>query len=264
MTSLPLFLLGLALLLYAAVDFGATTLAAISGPKASGVVARGVFNLLKRLARVLPRAPLSRGAGPLVLLAAAITWILGFSFGWAFLYHGAGGALALTSGPDAPRFWDVWAHVGHMLSTLGGANTKPSSTFWSVLDVLVAINGMGLLTLTMTFLYSITQTVNGGRALARRIHLDAESLDPRTMEADIAQLVSQIHFAPFALYFSHPDPASRFPNAVELLVRRAEAVGGDAPERLAFLLRGMPGLNPASAEEMAANIGAWRERFSLT
>ncbi|KAA9008283.1 hypothetical protein [Histidinibacterium aquaticum] len=263
MQSLPLVAAGLALLVLTSVDFALTTLGATARPRLSGAAARTTFALLDLGSRVLPRGPLARLAGPAVMLSVAGAWIAGFIFGWALLYAGLGRTVTVE-GNATPGFWDIWAHVGHLLSTLGGATTQPNGTLWNAMDVLIGVNGMAALTLTMSFLLSTTQAVNASRALARRVLLDGRPEDPLGYEAEIAQIVSQIQAAPFALYYSHPDPATRFPAALEQLAVAAEARDAATARRMAGLVAGLPGL-PTDAEtgDFSGCVRRWHGRYTL-
>lgn len=82
--------------------------------------------------------------------------------------------------------------------------------------MLVGVNGMIVLTLSVSFVLNTTQTVAAGRAfLAHAAAVEALDGEPNGDLKPLADLVSQLNSVPHALYYSAPDPALRLPQGLE-------------------------------------------------
>lgn len=257
--------IGCLLLAVIAVDFAWTIVGAVAKPFLSNWLARGTFATLHAVARVTRLVLLTRVSGIVVMSAVAAFWIGGFWLAWTLIYFGAEASIKLTSETaQFPTGWDYAAHTGHLLSTLGGATTQPADTMWNLIGALVGVNGMLAFTLAVSFLLSTTQTVSGARAFARRVALEDDQLDPSDFEAQLAELASAMGSAPFALYYSHPDPDSRFPNAVLRLLDQADRM--QKLSRMRRLLADLPmaavSADASDAEYLEA-MRDWADRLSF-
>lgn len=156
------------------------------------------------------------------------------------------------------------AYVGQSLATLGGGRTQPGTTAWELVTVLVGVNGMIVLTLSVSFVLNTTQTVASGRAFLAHIAA-VQALGGRPGEdlKPVADLVSQLNSVPHALYYSAPDPCLRLPQGLERFAGWWAEHRGDLTG-LRVILRGLPNLEVpenASDEEFLAALSSWSENF---
>lgn len=262
MSSTLSLILGLALLVLTAADFVLTTIGAVAQPVISHRFARLVFRGLRGLYHALPRGTPRRlvaaQCGVLVMTSIGIFWVALFSLSWSLVYLAGGPSIRLDQGAAAPGFWDVWAHVGHLLSTLGGAVTRPVGTGWNVVGVLVGITGMVVLTLSVSFVSATTQTVVDARALARLTALDLE-----VTPAQIARLIQRLKASPFAPYYCEPRSELDVPAFLCVL---AEAEGADGA-RMRRLTEDLPGFDApdrsAGAEAYLEALSRWCSGYML-
>ncbi|MFO6465631.1 hypothetical protein ACK8OR_14650 [Jannaschia sp. KMU-145] len=266
MLGILAFVAGTLLLLGLLCDFLLTTIGAIARPILSGLVARRVFGGLRALHGALApgRAAdmVQAVAGTAVMAGVGLFWIVGFSAAWTLIYLSGGPAVTVEdASPDAAAgLVDIWAHVGHLLSTLGGATTAPTDTVWNAVGVLVGITGMVVLTLAVSFILATTQTVVRGRAMTRLVRLD-QDVEP----AALSDLVEALRASPFAAFYSHPEEVLGVPAALHRLAERGMA-GGDGP-LIRAMLSDLPEFEApsTSAPDTAflSSLSEWCARFMM-
>jgi hypothetical protein len=197
-------LIGLVLTAYVNVDFLFTTI----GAAHRRFVTMRIADLVYALFRRLPEGGFRHLAvGPVVLSAVALWWVAGIGLGWGLIFAGFEQAVALSDSDRPAGFWAALSHSGHLLSTLGSGITEATGVPFALLGVACAVNGMVVLTLSVSFVLGTTQTVTQGRGLLllRRVISPGDSDWRGTMLPALATLVSQLNTAPLALYYSHPD-----------------------------------------------------------
>ncbi|TFL19001.1 hypothetical protein [Jannaschia formosa] len=267
MLSLVSLVLGLAMLAILFVDFLLTTIGAVTRPVLAGRlaarIAAGMRWLYRRAEGTRMGGTIQAVAGTVVMTGVGTFWVVGFSFGWTLVYLSGSPSIRLQGPPEgqAPVFWDHWSHVGHLLSTLGGATTAPASTMWSATGVVVGIMGMVVLTLSVSFLLSTTQTVVKGRSMARLVRLGVE-VEP----ADVSDLIESLRSSPFAAYFSHGHDIVGMPDMLYEMARRRLAEGEGATLRA--MLSDLPGFDAPHEEApdavFLAALSDWCGGFMLT
>lgn len=261
------FLIGLAILVTVTLDFIFTTI----GAQERTILSFRVTRLFFRMVRRFTASPDLRWphwvSGPLIMSALAMFWILGVSLAWTMVFHAWPDSIEAGPGRPPPEWWDTFAHIGHLLSTLGAGTTEAGDTIWYVISVFVAVNGMVILTLAVSFTLSTTQTVSRGRAFAALSEL-MDPADPGhfvTLAPWLAELCSSLKSAPFALFYSSHDPRLRLPGA---LVRVAEnAAKGPRFEDFARIFRMLPAFNPepgVGREAFLQEMRRWADDFSLS
>jgi hypothetical protein len=223
---------------------------------------RAVFGLLRLLSRLGARAFLSELAGVVVMVAVAGAWILGYWIAWTLIYAGAAGAVEVTRLGREPEGVDLVAHVGHLLSTLGGATTEPSDGRWDAVGALVGLNGMLALTLSMSFLLGVRGTVQQGRAFA--VMVATGEAKPGMLDPDVASLVAGLHAAPFALWFGHRRATRRLTRGLLDYARQAEREGGVRWARAKALLSDLPHLNVRAEDpDFLERLEGWALRHEV-
>lgn len=242
-------------------DFLATTIGATSFSPVSKLVARGAFVILRRV----PESHLKhRMAGVAVMTAIAIWWIIGHAAGWTLVFVGIGDAVITSETKLPASVTGIASHVGHLLSTVGGGVTQPSTAWWSLLGVLVGVNGMVVLTLSVSFVLSTTQTVARGRALLMKLDivtLSDHGSDRRVL-FELADLVAMLNAAPFALYYSAPEPDRRLPSG---LTKLTSTWPPDRRQNLHKVLSELPWLALGNKEaDLSDELKSWAKRFSAS
>jgi hypothetical protein len=228
------------LVAYAFTDFIFTTIGTNVFFFVSHRLARGIFALHRMLPDWRPKYHL---VGPVCMSAVALWWIGALAVGWTLIFHAFEPGVLLED-PERPAgVAGVLSHAGHMLSTVGGGITKAASIPTALLGVLAAVTGMIVLTLSVSFILSTTQTVLAGRSVLMLTHAippEDESF-PGTILPEVASLVANINSAPFALFYSHPEPDMRLPGGLSQLYRQASGetrrAMGRILERIALIER---------------------------
>jgi len=113
--------------------------------------------------------------GPAVLVASVVTWTLSLWLGWVLLFSAAETAL-LDSHTDAPaRLADRIYFIGYALSTMGNGDYTPSGDLWEVLTAIATLSGIFVMTLVVTYLMSVLQSVTTKRSFANQVLAVARS-----------------------------------------------------------------------------------------
>ncbi|MFW8594665.1 hypothetical protein [Cribrihabitans neustonicus] len=255
-------LAGLAVLLFAAADFLLTTTGITDRKLPSRWVAAVVW---KGLARILPSAGWSRTAiGPLVMTSIAVFWIVMVALGWLLVFQAATEAVVLTEGkqPAGPAL-DL-AYVGKALSTLGGGIVQPGGPLWALISVVVGVNGMVVLTLSVSFVLNTTQSVTLGRAFLAAAEAQAELGQDRSGMLDtLAKLTANLHSQPHALYFSTADAQRRLPEGLLRFARAWHAEKGNLTG-LRVILSGLPNFDAGdcrSDDDYLDALAVWSQGY---
>lgn len=257
---------GAALLVVVVADFLFTTIGATYSTQPSHIVARATW---RALTAALPdRGWVHAGLGPLVMCAVAAYWVLGTSVAWTMVLQFDARAAVIADGGAPAGWWLDFAFAGHMLSTLGGALAQPGTTGWSVAAVFIAVNGMVILTLAVSFVLSTTQTVTEGRAFLARAEATAtvQEAPHRALLGDLTTLVAKLNSAAFALYYSTAAPRRRLPARLPEIFRTARGTEDAAAVRaLMIVLEDLPGFRPPERpddpEAFQAALDRWADRY---
>ena len=107
--------------------------------------------------------------GPAVLVITVLQWILLLWAGWVLLFAADADSLERSSGTGTPG-WSgrIW-YVGYTMYTVGNGDYVPATGVWQVVSGLVALTGMSLVTLAITYLLSVVSAVVGKRAFASQV-----------------------------------------------------------------------------------------------
>ncbi len=264
MTDMATLIAGIAILALVSTDFILATIGAAPRVILSDRLARRIFAAIARVSRHRPAKMLARVSGVIVMIGVAILWIAGTALGWTLVFLSAPYSIILTQSAEQANFWDALAHVGHLLSTLGGAITRPSGTTWNAVEVLVAVNGMVVLTLAVSFILSTAQTVQSGRSFAALLHSLPDGADVIPLFGRLADVVSGLNSAPFALYYSHGRTDRRLPEAVVHMARAAIAQGPGIEARFWDLISDLPQFDlPEDRAERFSALEDWAQARRL-
>lgn len=107
--------------------------------------------------------------GPMVLVATLAGWIVMLAAGWVLVYAADPGALYSTS-DGAVTAWSarIW-FVAYTMFTVGNGDFLPQPGFWQLASSLVAVTGMVLVTLAISYLLSVISAVVAKRAFASQV-----------------------------------------------------------------------------------------------
>ncbi|MBQ4827491.1 hypothetical protein J4729_23560 [Leisingera sp. HS039] len=257
-------LLGICGLISVCGDFLLTTVGITGRRLPSRRVARAAWQILKRVLRHVPGGRIL--IGPLVMSSIAGFWIAGTALSWLLIFQASDTSVLVTD-TRQPAGWVMdLGFIGEALSTLGAGNSSPGSTGWELATVLVAVNGMIVMTLSVSFVLNTTQTVKTGRAFLAHAAAcqDFESSRAWDLHA-LADLVAGLTSVPHALYYSTPDPDYRLPEGLarfsaNWLDREGNLRG------LRTILRGLPNFEPpedAGDRAFLARLEEWSRQFSF-
>ncbi len=243
MTDPVLFAAGTILVAAVFYDFLRTTIS-MSG---LGFVSRGVAKGLRRLGFRAARWTERRFdlsicglIGPCILSAIALTWIVLHAVGYTLMFR-AGVSLVESRSGDPANLVQTTAFVGSALSTLGASTVQVTTGWWDMLSMVAAVNGMIVLTLSVSFLLNILQTTASARTFAMRYRaLMEQSVDVDRGEAldrvaglgpDLCQVAVRFTASPLLGVFVPDDSRMDFPAAIldlcDFLEGKGEVFGGD-------------------------------------
>ncbi len=166
---------GLFLIVFTIVDVLQTTL-----------MSRGSGSFSDRLTSVLWRAVMARRqtarsdedddvgggaqalsqAGIVIMMAVIITWIVLVWLGWALFFGGYEYAIVNAQTQAPAGFWERVYFAGYTLFTLGLGDFRPVGHFWQVLVSLAALNGLFVVTFSITYMVPVLQAATHRRSLA--------------------------------------------------------------------------------------------------
>ena len=105
-------------------------------------------------------------AGPLMLTASLVTWVLLLWAGWTFLFAGDTGSLIDTHDQE-PITWPGRIYfVAYTMFTMGNGDFRPKDGFWQIATGLTTASGMLLVTLAVSYVLSVLGAVAQKRAFA--------------------------------------------------------------------------------------------------
>lgn len=237
MATTMLALAGALVLLVTTFDALVTTLGASSG---AGPLTSWLVNTTWRALRPLTRSrdAVRMAAGPIIVLVTVGAWILGLWAGWTLVFSaGAEAVVSSTTGEIAALGSRVY-YAGYTLFTLGNGGYQPNGLAWELLTPVSALNGLFLVTLSITYLLPVVTAATERRqqaAMIAALGLTPEEIvasgwdgstlqldQPLLMVAQSIQLTAVRHQSYPVLHFFGARQATRdFPPRVVAL---AEAV----------------------------------------
>ena len=157
--------LGVVLLVVVVVDLLWTTLWADGGAgPVSAHLSNVVWRGLRRVGR--SRSTIVSLAGPIVLAATLVTWVVLLWAGWTFVF--AGSEDSLQPGSDGLQVtWPARIYfVAYSMFTMGNGDYLPVGGLWQVVTALTTASGMLLITLAVSYVLSVLGAVAQKRSFA--------------------------------------------------------------------------------------------------
>ena len=146
-------------------DVFVTTLAvATSGGPVSGRIAHIVWIAGLRVGR----RPLLQVLGVALTLGILTLWLVALWVGWSLIFSADPTAVVSESSRPA-AFWQRVYFTGTTLFTLGNAEFRPHGSPWQIVTVVALLNGLGLMSLGITYLIPVTSAATERRQLATSI-----------------------------------------------------------------------------------------------
>ena len=247
--ALLLSALGVALNAIVLRDIFSTLFAPTGSGPLSGLVARHVWRVVRRVARRRPAALAL--AGPQALLCIIALWALALALGWAFIIwpHLPAG-FHLSAGMERGEhggFVDALYLSLVTLATLGYGDIVPRTAWLRLVVPAEALVGFGLGTASISWILSIAPVLARRRHLARevfllrraarRVAIPSQGADAHALGAVLLSLTEQVIAlrndlaqVPIIYYFHTPDRGSAIEVALPDLARLAGTAGRhDAP-----------------------------------
>lgn len=218
MTFLLLFA-GVALIAATVLDALWTTVTAAGGGPLTRRLSRLIWQTALRLRR-RQNHRLLVVTGAVILLAVLSMWILLLWTGYVLLFSIEPGAVVHSQSKAVATFWERVYFTGFTLFTLGIGDIIPQGSLWRVVTALASLNGLFLITLSITYLVSVLSAVVAKRQLAgtiANVGMSPKEIVLRTLTSDhsgyliqhLTQLVPMIehhtqrHLAFPVLHFFH-------------------------------------------------------------
>ena len=130
-----------------------------------------------------------------------------------------------------------------------------------------AINGMVVLTLSVTFVLNITQTVAAGRGFSALIRdRDPAGEEGGQLLPDLSNLVARLNASPLALYYSTLRQDRSLPESLLWLAKRVVARPSEFP-RYRYVLLDLPYLEAdenSDPDDFVKAMESWTRQFSLS
>lgn len=253
--------LGILVLLVVFSDFVQTTL----GAQQSGRLTRGTTGVVWRMARALRQVAgprVHRYVGPAILASMALTWITAHWAAWTLVHLSVDGAVLVGDGADA-GIVQTAAYVGASLSTLGATLARPGGPWWDVASGVTAVNGMIVLTLSVTFVLNVTQAVTKGREFAVLVHAHEADDYFEKLRPKFSEVASQLNAFPVALYFSLPQPERRTVPAIRDFLAHT-LTSCERLEEMRPTIATLPGMRAdGGLSEVRAEVARWSAHYML-
>lgn len=266
--NLILLAVGFFLLAVIAFDIAYSTISANQTGPVTTRIATGLWTAFCFLASRFGQNMVLRFAGPFVMSGLALSWVALTSLGWLLIFRSDPEGLVLKQTGEAANWLQTYAYVGSALSTVGSSNVRAATALWDNLAMVAAVNGMIVLTLSVTFVLNVTQTVAAGRSFSALIGVrdPADPSNDDLIMPALADISTRLNASPLALYYTPMRGKRSVPMSLEWLAQR---VAGDSQRARDYrqLLGELPYLDvdaDADPDQFAAAMEEWASRFSTT
>lgn len=107
--------------------------------------------------------------GPLVLVMTVMHWALLLWAGWVALFSAERGSLLHSHRQTPADLPERIYFTGYSIFTLGNGDYSPSGRFWQVATAAASLSGLVLVTLAVTYLLSVLESVVNKRSFASQV-----------------------------------------------------------------------------------------------
>lgn len=257
-------LAGLVVLLLVTGDMIVTTVSGQGQGRLSAEVGESVYSMLGWVGTRINFTRLKRMTGAIVLLSVGAFWLTGIWFGWTLIFFGAE-LVVIPEPEDIDRFFAALTYIGSVISTVGSSRLDAAGFAGRLLTGIAGLQGIIVLTLTVSYLLNLTQTVVKGRAFSLHIGKAKEfdDLDRSSAMGQFTQLCSQLSIFPLAIYFAPPRQAVSTADALAhfICLVREDSPGGHEREVLEEAVMLLPLLTERAGEKDMDDLERWRVRY---
>lgn len=168
MTSILLYVSGVALILFTITDLIWTTLWVDRGAgPMSKRIARSTWKITRRISK--NEKGLFNIIGPLILVLTLLSWVLLLWIGLTLFFSGDPESIVQTTFEGPVMWYERLYFTGFTLFTLGVGDYSPQPGFWQVITALNSGIGILFLTLGASYVISVVSAVVKKRALAQTV-----------------------------------------------------------------------------------------------
>lgn len=221
--------LGTAIVLFALIDFYATTVTVSGSGPMSKWLARRMWLGFLALHRHHKNHRLAAAAGPSIVLTLILAWFLLCWLGWFLIFCGSEGSVINAKTAVAASPVERFYFAGYTLTTIGYGDFRAPNAPGQIVAVLSGLNGLFLVTLAITYSIPVVSSSVDKRRLSTLIdaigHSSADIVDRSFGNGDFQFLVSQLQYItgdvaeiaekhlayPVLLYFHAPDQKTALP-----------------------------------------------------
>lgn len=167
--KIVLFCIGLILILFAYSDLIRTTIRNEGAGLISSKIASGIWKLLFYFSNKNGRSKILASAGLAIILSLLAFWVASGWLGYALIFNLQSDSVVNGSNGLPTNFYDKLYYAGYTLSTLGNGDLQPQGVFWKLFSAFVALSGLILLTLAITYLIPVLSAVVDKRKVSAYI-----------------------------------------------------------------------------------------------
>lgn len=165
-----LYFLGLVLVGLTVMDVFWTTLGiGTRGGPITGKVCNWLWKVVLCYHRGASSHKLLAFTGYSTLVISILLWIFLTWVGWTLIFSASDRSLISSDGGKPANIWERIYFTGYTLVTLGLGDFKPQGIVWQLATATAAANGFFLITLAITYLFSVLSAVTQKRQLAAYI-----------------------------------------------------------------------------------------------
>ncbi|WP_039862902.1 potassium channel family protein [Planococcus donghaensis] len=167
---------GILVLILCIIDFTWTTLWIDGGAgPATNRLSSSIWRLMRKIAD--NHSKLLSLAGPLVLSATLLMWIVLLWIGWTLTFAGLEQSISPSHGTDPISWFDRFYFAGYLIFTLGNGDFSPMEGPAQIISIIATATGMLFITFGVTYLISILSAVTMKRSFAVSVHGLGESAE---------------------------------------------------------------------------------------
>lgn len=108
-------------------------------------------------------------SGPIILITTVSVWILMILLGWALIFYADPSSIKNPNTQAIPSYLGHIWYVAYVMFTVGNGDYVPTSDAWRLLSALVAFGGMGMVTLSVTYILQVLSAVVAKRAFSSSV-----------------------------------------------------------------------------------------------
>ena len=188
-------------------------------------------------------------AGPFILVITVSIWIIMILLGWSLIFYADPTSIQNPTSKEYPNFiGHIW-YVAYTMFTVGNGDYVPASDAWRFASSLVAFGGMGMVTLSVTYILQVLSAVVAKRAFSSQVTSIGKSaeefvaaqwtgndfgsieLQLSSISSTLATLTEQHMAYPILHYYHAANPQKANPIALTILDDALTIIRFGVPEK---------------------------------